>query len=312
MIKCNLCKSTNYRTITREIREGKGHIVECKKCSHVYQAIEMSNKDLEKYYNDIYVITNSLTSDVIEAKHHFDERLKTLDNLLLHLRKHIKKSDKVLDIGAGAGSLLYAIKKDVTSVSATELNKSYVEFMKSSLGINSYYGFIEKIQLHKKFTFIISINTIDHLPNPVLVLENIYKILEVNGKIYLELPNRKEALNFFLPEDNKKKFNKFYWHKAHYSYFSEEILVNLLKKVGFKDISVDYRHEYTILNYLNWYFNGEPQKVFVDATTNTKLFSGDDYFEKKMNGLFSDLNSNFLKLMKKSKRGDTIIVCATK
>ncbi|EJF07766.1 methyltransferase family protein [Thiovulum sp. ES] len=311
MIKCNLCESENYKTIATEIREGEGLIVQCEDCGHFFQAIELNSDELEEYYNDIYTATNSLQETDIEVQEHFEERFKTLDNLISHLNPYLKDGDDVLDIGAGAGSLLYAIKDNVSTLSATELNKSYVEYMKS-LNIYAYYGFFEKLSFPKQYDLIISINAIDHMPNPTTVLEEIYKSLKEDGRIYLELPNRNEALNFFLPEENRKKFNKFFWHKAHYSYFYEETIYKLLDKIGFKNIKVANRHEYTIVNYLNWYFTGEPQKRFVDATTNTKLFSGSNSFELEMNSLFEKVNSDFLDILKKNKRGDTLIITANK
>ncbi len=311
-MRCNLCEEeNNFKTISEEIREGKGLILECNNCKHIFQALEMNQDELEEYYNEIYTLTNSLSVEEIEVQKHFEERKKTINNLLEHIKPILKKDMKVLDIGAGGGALLHSIKNYVHKMYATELNKSYVQFM-NDMGINAQYGFFEKLDFDTKFDLIISINALDHMPYPMEILHKIYDSLEDDGKIYFELPNRNEALNFFLPEVNQKNFNTFFWHKAHFHYFYEDTITYALKKAGFRDIKVDCRHQYTINNFLHWFYRGERQKIYVDATTNTDLYSGNDIFEIKMNNLFKNLNEDFLKIMKETKRGDSLVVTARK
>lgn len=311
-MKCNLCNyEEKFITVSTQIREGDGLILQCPKCHHFFQAIDMNTHELEEYYNEIYTATNSLSDTKIEVEDHFKERLKTLENMLNHIKPILKKHMHVLDIGSGAGALLSAIQDDVTSLYATELNKSYVKYMNDK-NIKAQYGFYEKLDFDRKFDLIISINAIDHMPNPMIILEKIYNDLSDNGKIYFELPNRNEALNLYLPEENRKKFNTFFWHKAHYSYFYEDTIKYALEKVGFKNIVVGYRHEYTIINFLNWYFTGNPQKTFVNATTNTDLFSNNSPFEAKMNSLFKKANEEFLEIMKSTGSGDSMVITAEK
>jgi len=311
-MKCNLCnEDKNFKTISTQIREGEGLILECQNCNHIFQALEMNSDELEEYYNDIYTATNSLSIEEIEVEEHFNERVKTLDNMLKQIEPILEKNMKVLDIGSGAGALLYSIKDKVGSLYATELNKSYVQFMNEK-GIEAQYGFFEKLKFDTKFDLIVSINALDHMPYPMEILEKVFDSLEDNGQIYLELPNRNEALNFFLPEDKQGNFNTFFWHKAHFHYFYEETIRYALEKVGFKNIQIECRHQYTIVNFLNWYFTGDKQKVYVDATTNTQLYTGDDAFEVQMNELFEKTNREFLDIMKNTKRGDSLVVTAQK
>lgn len=311
-MKCNLCDAEkNFKTVSTKIREGEGLILECQNCKHVFQALEMNSDELEEYYNDIYTATNSLSDSQIDVEEHFSERLKTLGNLLKQIDHILEKNMKVLDIGSGAGALMYSIKDKVKSLYATELNKSYVQFMNEK-GIKAQYGFFEKLEFDTKFDLIVSINALDHMPYPMDILKRIYSNLEENGKIYLELPNRNEALNFFLPKDKQENFNTFFWHKAHFHYFYEDTIRYALEKVGFKNIEINFRHQYTIVNFLNWYFTGERQKVYVDATTNTKLYDGTNDFEVKMNKLFQKTNDEFLEIMKETGRGDSMVVTASR
>lgn len=311
-MQCNLCEAEQgFKTLSTKIREGKGLILECKNCGHIFQALEMNSDELEEYYNDIYTATNSLSDTQIDVQEHFDERVKTLDNLLKQISPILEKNMKVLDIGSGAGALMYGIKDKVKSLYATELNKSYVKFMNEK-GINAQYGFFEKLEFDTKFDLIVSINALDHMPYPMKILKKIYSCLEDAGKIYLELPNRNEALNFFLPEDKQEKFNTFFWHKAHFHYFHEKTIRYALEKIGFKNITINFRHQYTIINFLNWYFSGDRQKVYVDATTNTKLYQGNSEFETKMNQLFKKTNDEFLDIMKETGRGDSMVITATR
>ena len=308
---CEICKKDKFKLITTELREGPGKISQCDSCGLVIQDATWTNDEIERYYNEEYQKTHSLDASKEQSpKEHFDSRLKTIKPLVERINKVLKPDMSVLEIGCGTGELLHAIKPHVKEVVGVELSKDFVDFMNKDLGIEAHAEDINKIDFKvRKFDFIISIATLDHLPNPLETLMTMKRLLSKRGVMYIELPNLEEALNVYLPEKSRRAFNRFFWNKGHFFYFDRESLSKLMDKAGF-DCDISCRHEYTLRNYLNWYFTGSPQATFVDATTGVGLFSGNSEFEKGMNEIFFEAEGRFHKLMSQTFRGDALCCLA--
>lgn len=311
MACCEICGKDDFELIAVEIREGPGRIAKCRSCGLVIQDVKWASKEIERYYNDEYHKTNSLDAErELPPEEHFNNRIKTIQPIVDEIHRFLRPGMKVLEIGCGAGELLHSIKPHVGEVVGIEMSKRFVDFMNKNLGIEAYTEDVNKMDFGtRKFDFIILIATLDHLPNPSETLKTIKRIISETGIIYIELPNLNEALNIYLPEESRKAYNKFFWHKAHFFYFTRETLTRLMEKAGF-NCQITCRHEYTLRNFLNWYFKGTRQTAFVDATTGVDFFPGDSEFEKGMNQIFYAAEGRFHKLMNSTFRGDTLCCLA--
>jgi hypothetical protein len=94
-------------------------------------------------------------------------------------------------------------------------------------------------------------------------------------------------------------------------YFSGETAALLFKKAGLR-CSVASRHEYTLKNFLNWYFLGTPQPDFVTGLTGSRFFAGDSEFERKMDSLLAGAEAEFKRISAKTNRGDNLCVTGWK
>jgi len=307
MQTCELCKGNRFHVIATEIREGPGTILQCDTCGLVLQDIQQTESDLKNYYNLDYQRTNSLREGEIQSpQEHFNDSIKAFEQVFERIRPYLADNKKVLDIGCGTGELLYLVKPYVKEVTGIELNEEFVGFIKNDLGIPAFAEDVNRINFpDKSFDLIFCIMTLDHLLNPYETLITMKRLLKDDGILYIEVPNRREALNYYIPEENRKKFNTFFWHKAHNFYFTADTLTNMLQKTGFT-AEISCRHQYTLVNFLHWYFCGTPQKTFVDATNSSTLFAGDSEFETWMNQLFKGANQQFLEILSETGTGDSL------
>lgn len=306
MKPCELCEGRDFKTIATEIREGAGIIAQCARCGLIIQVLDWDEKRLRDYYEGEYQATNSLISGKkISAGEHFEERMKTIKPLFERVKPLLSSGMKVLEIGGGPGALLSSCKPFVKKCVGVELNTEFVKFMQKSLSIEAYAADINKLRLKDRFDLIIMINTLDHLPNPLETMTTMKSLLGKGGRIYLETPNRDEALNFYLPEPHMADFRKFFWHRAHLYYFTKETITALFNKCGLR-IRTACRHEYTLKNYMNWYFTGRPQSGFVSAVAKNELFYGKSDFETRMNKLIAGAEKEFKKIMAETFCGDTL------
>lgn len=306
MRSCEICGNKNFCLIATEIREGKGRIMRCNNCGLFMQDLDWDEQKLREYYEEEYQSTNPLIAGkILTSEEHFNERIQTIQPIFEQIKPLLSKDKKVLEVGSGSGALLSLCKPLVKKCEGVELKTEFVEFTKKNLGIEAYAEDVNKLKLDEKFDVIIMISTLDHLPTPLETLITLKSLLTVNGKIYIEVPNRDEALNYFLPEPNLSNFRRFFWHRAHLFYFTKETISALFKKAGLS-IKVTCRHDYTLKNYLNWYFVGKPQSGLVIGMVRNELFDGSSDFEVRMNKMFANMEKEFRKIMSETFRGDSL------
>lgn len=303
---CEICNTSKFDLIATRIREGEGRIMKCFHCGLIIQDITWSQEKLKEYYETEYQTTNSLVLEHTQKPiEHFNDRLKTVYPIFNQILPLLKPESRVLEVGCGPGSLLSLIKPHVARCVGVELHTPFVDFIKENLGIEAYAEDINKMKFDDKFDVVISIATLDHLPNPLETLTTMKGLLSPSGKLYVEVPNCEEALNHYIPEQNRIKFNEFFWHRAHLFYFSKNTVTELFKKAGL-NINISCRHDYTLKNFLNWYFAGKPQSGLVIGHTDVRFFEGESDFEEQMNRMFLAMEKEFRKIISETFRGDNL------
>jgi len=303
---CEICEQSGFSLIATRIREGEGRIVRCNNCGLVIQDTDWDSEKLKEYYETEYQLSNSLvTGKEQSAQEHFDDRIKTIRSVFEKVYPLLTPDSRVLEVGCGAGELLSLVSPHVSKCVGVEMNSSFVEFIRSNLSLEAYAEDINRLSLRGGFDLIICIATLDHLQNPLETLNTMKKLLAPSGKIYIEVPNLDEALNRFLPNGNSERYREFFWHRAHLFYFDKDTIEGLLKKAGFL-CDVSCRHEYTLKNFLHWYYLGKPQTDFVTGVTGNEFFGGDTEFEKRMNEIFNEMESVLKKVMAETFSGDNL------
>mgnify|MGYP000156238428 CR=1 FL=1 len=312
MTVCPICQKSEFELLATRIREGTGRIVRCQRCGLIMQDLAWDEKTLREYYEREYQTTNSLVRGKVQTvEEHYADRMQTIGSVFSQISDHLKPEMAVLDVGCGAGELLTLIKPLVRRCAGVEMNTEFVRHIRDRLHIEAYAGDINHLDLGGRFDLIVCISTLDHLRNPLETLITMRELLAPGGELYIEVPNVEEALTLFLPERTRKAYRTFFWHRAHLFYFSRETLGLLMAKAGFVT-KITCRHEYTLKNFLHWYFLGKPQKDFVSGVTETTLFSGTSPFEVEMNALWGRVEREFKEIMSRTFGGDNLCCWATR
>jgi SAM-dependent methyltransferase len=306
-------KHCNFTSVTTETREGRGLWEKCAHCGLVINRSAVDPKEAEDFYNKTYVEKNSYSAgELLTARSHFESRLTNIKAIADSLKPYLKKDMRVFELGAATGELLYLIKDSVNYCYANEINQLYTTFIKNELQIDASYEDYFKLKFSKQFDMIIAINTIDHMYDTLGAVEKIHSDLKSDGYFYVEVPNDEQALKEHLPDPQRTMFKNFMYQKAHYYSFTFNTLRKLLEQTGFKIIEEYSRHDYTLINYLNWYFMGKPQRKLKSAMEDTGIHTGDSDFEKQMNELFKEFDVKFRKIMMENKVGESICILAQK
>ena len=88
----------------------------------------------------------------------------------------------------------------------------------------------EEMDFSNEFDFILMVTTICFVENPLKTVQNCYKALKKGGYLLIAFVDLDSPLGKFY-EKNKEK-SKFYKYAT---FFTKENIINLMKKVGFRD-----------------------------------------------------------------------------
>ncbi len=150
-------------------------------------------------------------------------------------KQFIKKSGKVLDIGASTGVMLDIFKENGFETWGVEPSVSALRATEKKHKIFKTY--FEKAKLPKNYFDVVIMNhTLEHLDDPILVLKKINSILKKNGILLVDVPNAGsfgskilgDKWPYKLPKEHKQQFTKVSLSKA-------------FKETGFKVIHFESR-----------------------------------------------------------------------
>lgn len=131
---------------------------------------------IESYYNDFY----RDLSIIDEAANHFNKIESLLPNL--------NGEETFLDIGCGHGGVCSELINKGFNVSGIEINDEAIDSLKSK-GFKTYHRDITKpLNINYKFDIILILDVLEHLFDPLHLLNEAKNITKPNGYIIVTIP----------------------------------------------------------------------------------------------------------------------------
>lgn len=203
---------------TRKFVQTKEHIIY--KCSHCgFGYTDQLEAQAGEYHRDeTYIQEEKLFENI------FNRRIREVTRYI--------KTGKVLEIGCSTGLMLSILQKKGFQVTGVEISKKAAEVARKR-GIEVLVFPFEKIKFDKKFDLVIINHTLEHLEDPLKVLEKAKAILTPKGYLMIDLPNFDSPLAKLL----KKKWphllpDEHLWH------FTTKSFQILFKKLDFKILTI--------------------------------------------------------------------------
>ena len=158
----------------------------------------------------------------------------TLDNVRIKkiLAQTQSQSIRVLDVGGGDGWLLSVIKERnpaVTDTHEVDLDALALEQARKK-GHTAHHCRIEDFRSDLKFDFIVLLNIIEHVADPVAVLRQCHSLLSPHGRILIKTPNHKTLSRWLFKNHNWGGFHC----PRHWVLFTMAGLENAAARVGLK------------------------------------------------------------------------------
>ncbi len=213
---CFVCKEKTLHNLAGYERHD---LVKCSNCSFVFIRKIPTQEVLSGYYSVYSYNTEPFLSPVTISSY----------NKLLDEFEKKRKTNKILDIGCGAGFFLEQCRKRNWEVYGTEYSDSAVQLCRQKK-IEAMKGELNSMDFNGKlFDVITSFEVIEHINNPVEETKKILSLLRKGGLFYCTTPNFNSIERLYL----KDKYN-IIGYPEHLSYYTSKSLEFLLKKQGFK------------------------------------------------------------------------------
>ncbi|MCK1986502.1 class I SAM-dependent methyltransferase [Lysinibacillus fusiformis] len=244
MRKCYLCSSEETILRYPQVRDNKDiSVLECKNCSLVY--LSTTDHITNEFYEKSGMLNGRVNLDLYRKNSYTDDKRRANS---LH-EKLVGK--KVLDFGCGAGGFLNLIKDVADKAIGIELDEIIREQLNNE-GIICYKNISET---DEKFDVITLFHVLEHIPNPIELLQEIKKYLNPCGVLIIEVPNADDALLTLYDCDDFKAFT--YW-SCHVFLYNPMTLVQIIKKAGLQSKYVKQIQRYPLSNHLYWLSKGKP------------------------------------------------------
>lgn len=269
---CLICGSQNLKNLNGY---EKDHLYTCEDCSFVFSNLKPSQEELDNVYG-------GYSREVVRT----EVTLQKMGEIALNL-KNLSSANRVIDIGCGDGEFLSIFKGLGCEVFGTEYDPRIEELCRKR-GITMLSGGVmpslSGCLNAQKFDLVIFTEVIEHINNPLEVVNNISLLLKKDGFIYITTPN-------FASLEHKLLGAK--WgmivYPEHISYYSPKTLDLALRKCGYERVSL--RTENISLFRIIQFFNRR----------NVSKLSAENLNPEKVSEVaqYAVQNSAFLKFVKK-------------
>lgn len=224
----NMPKVAQFLPDARELRKDKGVdlvVCQCSGCG----LVQLNSKPVS-YYKKV-IRAAGISHEMKEF------RRKQFSSFI---QKFSLQKKKIIEIGCGKGEYLSIIRQfDVDAYGLEYSGRAVADCNRRALKVAK--GFIQSSShklRHAPFDAFLSLNFLEHLPDPNTFLKGVYYNLKDNGVGLIEVPNFDMVLR-------KKLFSEFM--RDHLFYFSRKTLNSALGLNGFEVIdSKVIWHEYII------------------------------------------------------------------
>lgn len=239
-VPCPLCQGLRFDRLAGTDRYDMGLVtVGCLGCGLVMTNPQPTAEALDDFYTHHYrhfyrdfgPADGVPTAEHIQAER-VDVRCAVTAELLAS-RGDLRPGMVVLDIGAAEGSMLKAVRDQVpdTRRIAIEPNPTFGRYAMALAGCE-WHASLDALRASSPppIDLVIINHVLEHLKQPVQVLESLKPLLAPNARIYIEVPD--------VTEYRKLKM----LHIAHLYHFSEDTLAQLVVRAGY-DVRLNEKYE---------------------------------------------------------------------
>lgn len=222
---CIICQTNEWTELNEKERDNKPvKIIKCNNCGLTETISQIKNykKYYEKESRKQKIITE--TPEFI-YKNGYDRAKAIIE--ILKKRAGLRKENKVLDVGCGAGGIVSYFKEQGYETKGIDLDETFLEYGKKK-GTN-----IEKattkdlLEKEERFDIVLYVHVLEHIEDAVQELFNAKRLLNRDGAIFVEVPLIENAIKRY------GEMQKYFWIE-HIHNFSHKDIFEIANICGLK------------------------------------------------------------------------------
>jgi 2-polyprenyl-3-methyl-5-hydroxy-6-metoxy-1,4-benzoquinol methylase len=234
-VSCNLCGTDDSEVLFPAGVAQVNQIVRCKQCGLMYASPrrDADHVDIASWGDD-----PDWDISVKNPQRVDKEQLQTRDYARTRamLNDLYPRRGKVLEVGSSLGLLLKTFRDDGWQVLGVEPDRNLVRYATNKMGIETINSLLEDASIpDNSIDVVVLLHVIEHVPDPVGTLREIYRVLKPGGHLVMETP-RYDTLMFKLMGRHERSLSC----DGHIFFFTTDSLRRTYERAGFVLHKLDY------------------------------------------------------------------------
>ncbi|WP_035587206.1 class I SAM-dependent methyltransferase [Hippea jasoniae] len=242
-----------HKGVVIDSKEGYD-VIECEQCGFKHIIPIPTSREIEQFYKEEFY-TKEKPVYFKNVEEDLEWIYETYKNYYYLIEKYIStKSRKLLEIGSGPGYFLKCGNQFGWKTIGFEPSVAAYNYA-TSLGVNVINKAFDQKYLgkHEKFDVVCMINVLEHVADPIGLLESVKVLLNKEGVILVVAPNDYNPLQEIL----RRNFGFEPWWvapKHHINYFDFDSIRLLLERLGFNVVEVlsTFPMEFFLMSGINY------------------------------------------------------------
>lgn len=259
VVKCPICSGEEHELVTDRVRFGnRANVLRCRRCSLVY--LDQGSFDLpanfyEGDYHQTYI--THVEPSAFDPESYYKKMLVATKPWGDRINELLTGEESVLDFGCSTGHLMTLVRDKTKDICGFEVNKKEIEFCRNALGLDVSGGSLDEYCQDRTFDYITMIFVLEHIAQPVQLLNSLKRFLRPGGKFIILVPSIDDPLLSFysIPE-----YAEFYFCIEHLYYYSAKTIRYVFNQAGLRG-DIQILQEYPVINHLNWGYRKKPSDV---------------------------------------------------
>ncbi len=186
--RCDLCLRNAFEQVCDHDRHGDSLItVVCTDCGLVSHASIPSEEELSAYYDSRY--RHDYHGEHRPSGYRVAREWERCRQLAQRLTSHLKKTDSIIEIGAGIGCTVKNLELAGYNAKGIEPGVGFYNYARRTLRASVTQGTLGDLPHSPSYDVVLLVHVLEHLPAPRTALEHIWKMLRPGGRLYVEVPN---------------------------------------------------------------------------------------------------------------------------
>lgn len=194
-VNCPFCNSDQFSVYERFGSELQYTYVSCDTCKLIYQSPRpvYNQHFIDAAYAEYYQYADNITID--DFSNISESGVPMFRKEVEYLMNFDKKRTAALDIGSGMGTFLFAAKPHYKEVVGLDVSEQMGNFVTRQIGVPVIIKQFDEFTYPVKFSLIHMSHVLEHVPNPNGWLQKAKSMLDEEGILVINVPNKK-SLSF--------------------------------------------------------------------------------------------------------------------